>query len=414
MAIEKLSALQVEKQKRPGLYGDGGGLWLQVTDSKSGKPTKAWVFRYMLQGRARKMGLGAVHTVPLKLARERAADLRLKVHDGIDPLAEREALAAAGLARAAKPTKTFQWCAEQYIAGQEAEWKNSKHRQQWRNTLTTYVYPVLGALPVSSIDTELVLQVIEPIWAEKRDTAGRIRGRIETVLNWARARGYRDGDNPARFDGHLKETLPKRSKTRGRKHHAALPYDEVPAFMAELRTSDFISAKALELTILTALRTSEVTCARPEEIDFTKKTWAVPAERMKAGKEHVVPLSDRAIEILQSLDRSGSFLFPGQRTSNKDKPLSNMAMLTYCQSLRPGITVHGFRSSFRDWAGDRTSYPHDLIETALAHAIKDKTEAAYRRSAALEKRARLMADWSSFCATPMAKGQNVVTIGASR
>jgi integrase len=401
--VHKLTPLAIKSKKNPGLYGDGGGLYLKVTDTGS----KSWVLRYMLAGRARYMGLGPVEIVPLGSARDRATEARRKLLDGIDPIAERQASRTEARAEAAK-AMTFQQCAELYISGQEGSWKNAKHRDQWPTTLKTYVYPVIGALSVAAIDTGMVLKVIEPIWNKKPDTAGRVRGRIEAVLSWATVREYRTGDNPARWRGHLDNVLPKRSKVRAVKHHKALPYIEVPAFMGDLRESKFISARALELTILTALRTGEVIGAQWPEFDFAEKIWTVPGARMKAGRDHRVPLSERALTILAELPREAKFVFPGGKVG---KPLSNMAMLELLRGMKGnGLTVHGFRSSFRDWAADRTSYANHVVEMALAHTVKDRVEAAYRRGELMEKRARLMTERAAYCEAPAIAGDNVTPL----
>jgi integrase len=342
------------------------------------------------------MGLGDFDRVSLKDAREKARQAYKLVSDGTDPIDERQARKAAIALEKAK-TITFKECAEKYIAAHEATWRNDKHRDQWKNTLATYAYPVIGKLSVADIDIGLVLKVLEPIWADKPETAGRVRGRMETVLNWATVRKYRSGDNPARWRGHLEQVLPRRSKVARTKHHAALPFADVPGFMGELMIRDGMSAKALEFTILTAARTNETVGARWSEISFKDKVWIVPAERMKGGREHRVPLSETAIALLESLPREGSFVFPG---SKKDSTLSNMAMLEMLRGMRSnGETVHGFRSSFRDWASERTAYPNEVAEMALAHAVRDQTEAAYRRGDLFEKRRRLMADWAAYCSS---------------
>jgi integrase len=406
----KLTPLAIKNAKEPGLYGDGHGLYLQV--SQFG--TKSWLYRFQRDGVARKMGLGALHTVSLADARERAADARRVLLDGIDPIEARRQRRAANKLEAAKAI-TFKQCAEKYIAAQAAGWRNGKHAMQWTATLATYAYPIIGDLPVAAIDTGLVLKVIEPIWNTKSETASRVRGRIESVLNWAKVREYRLGDNPARWRGHLDNVLPRRSKVQKVKHHPALPYAEIPAFMGELRDRQDVSARALEFTILTAARTGEVIGARWSEIEG--KVWTIPAERMKGGKEHQVPLTKRVLAILDSVPREGSFVFPGARAG---KALSNMAMLELLRGMRSaGSTVHGFRSSFRDWAAERTNYPDFVVEKALAHVVADKVEAAYRRGDLFEKRRRLMDDWSAYCASPgrpsrMKGGENVVAMRAAR
>lgn len=392
MASRRLTALKVTREQQPGRYGDGAGLWLHI--GKTGG--KSWVLRYQRDGRAREMGLGPVDLVSLAEARELAREARraLRVQD-IDPIdARRERVVQRRLE--ATRAMTFAACAEKYIEAHRAGWKNLKHAEQWPATLSTYAEPVIGKLPVAAIDTALVLKVLEPIWHEKPETAKRVRGRIEQVLDWATAREYRRGDNPARWRGHMDKLLPARSKVRAIKHHSALPYSELPAFMSDLRQREGISARALELLILTALRTGEVISAIWDEIDLTEKVWTVPPARMKAGREHRVPLSDRAVEILKSLPREDEnpHVFIGGR---KGKPLSNMAMLELMKHIRLGFVPHGFRSTFRDWAAERTSYPNHVAEMALAHVVGDKVEAAYRRGDLFDKRRRLMADWARYC-----------------
>lgn len=403
MAIEKLSAKLVQSLAKPGRYGDGGGLWLQVTAPKAEgrKPTKSWVLRYMLNGRAREMGLGPLDLVSLAEARTRTIAARKLLLDGIDPLeARREQRAAARLEAAA--VLTFEECAARYIAAHESSWKNPKHRAQWSSTLKTYAYPVIGKLSVAAVDTRMVLKVIEPIWQEKPETASRLRGRIEAVLDWATVRTYRTGDNPARWKGHLSEVLPSKSKVAKVKHHAALPYSQVGAFMADLREQIGYSARALEFAILTAARTGEVIGATRSEIDLEAKVWIIPASRMKAEREHRIPLSSRAIEIIEAMpDGEGEYIFPGGR---KGRPLSQMALLTTLRRMGRGdLTTHGFRSTFRDWCAEQTAYPAEAAELALAHTVSDKVEAAYRRGDMFEKRRRMMADWANYCMKPSAE-----------
>ncbi|NTZ41784.1 integrase arm-type DNA-binding domain-containing protein [Altererythrobacter sp. SALINAS58] len=382
------------KNAKPGRHADGGGLHLLVKQSGA----RSWVYRFMLKGRSRDVGLGAAGSGGLSLAdaRDEAVALRLKVKAGIDPLEERDEAAAQTLAeaQAAKVVgMTFRAVAEAYIAANEASWRNDKHRQQWKNTLITYVYPVMGDLPVAEIETAHVLQILEPIWRVKPETASRIRGRIETVLDNAKARGYREGENPARWRGHIAQILPARSRlTRG--HHKAMPYSDVPAFVRALHAREATAALALEFVILTASRSGEVIGAKWNEVDLDKAVWTVPAERMKAAKEHRVPLSPRAVEILESLKPIESeWLFPGA----KGGKLSSMAMAMLLRRMEQDCTVHGFRSSFRDWAAECTAYAHEVCEMALAHTIGNKAEAAYRRGDLFEKRRRLMADWVTFC-----------------
>lgn len=390
--INRLSQLAVTRTTEPGLYADGGNLYLQIT----GAGVKSWLFRYMRNGKSRGMGLGPLHTVGLAEARALALDCRRLLLAGTDPLDARDAeLAAQRVAQA--NDVSFQHCAERYIEAHRAGWKNAKHADQWTNTLTTYAYPVFDSRPVSAIDTSLVMRVLEPIWTTKTETASRLRGRIESVLDWATVRGYRSGENPARLKGHLDTLLPKRSRVQNVEHHPALPYADLPAFMNKLRSGEGVAARALELLILTATRTNEVIGATWQEFNLDEGIWTIPAERMKMRKEHRVPLSARAIALVRAQQevKRGDYVFPGARDK---KPLSNMAMLQLLQRMnRDDITVHGFRSTFRDWAGETTHYPREVCEAALAHGIKDKAEAAYARGDLFAKRAALMQDWDKYC-----------------
>lgn len=389
-----LTPLKV-KNAKPGRHADGGGLHLLVKESGA----RSWVYRFMLNGKSRDLGLGAAagpEALSLADARDTAAALRLKVKAGIDPLEERQRMAAEAeaAAQAAQIAGiTFRGVAEAYIAANEDGWRNPKHRQQWRNTLTTYVYPVMGDLPVAEIGTAHVLQIIEPIWREKAETASRIRGRIETVLDAAKARGYREGENPARWRGHIAQILPARSRlTRG--HHKAMAYDAIPMFLSKLQTRQAVAALALEFTILTAARTNEVLGATWEEIDTDKAVWTIPAARMKAGREHRVPLTPRVLEILETVKVLGKLhLFP----ATGGEKLSGMAMTMLLRRMDVAVTVHGFRSAFRDWAAECTGFPHEVCEMALAHTIGNKVEAAYRRGDLFEKRRKLMEAWASYC-----------------
>jgi integrase len=405
--IGKLTALDVSRAKRRGYYGDGGGLYLLLGPSGA----KSWVFRFREAGRLREMGLGPLHTIGLSEARQKAQDCRKARLDGRDPIEARRAERMAARLDAAK-AMTFKACAERYIASHKAGWKNPKHAEQWPSTLKTYVYPVLGALPVQAVDVGLVMKAVEPIWTVKPETASRVRGRIESVLDWATARGYRQGDNPARWRGHLENLLPNKSKVRRVEHHAALPYDELPEFITELRRQEGIAARALEFTILSVARTGEVIGARWAEINFAERLWTVPAERMKADKEHRVPLSASAIAILEEMQkiRHSDFAFPGAKAR---RPLSNMAFLMLLRRMgRADLTAHGFRSTFSDWCSERTNFPAEVREMALAHTVSDKVEAAYRRGDLFEKRRQLMDAWARFATeTP---GGNVVPIAAAR
>jgi len=390
-AINKLSAMQVNKLTKPGFHGDGGGLYLQITAGG----VKSWLFRYMINGKARGMGLGPIHTVSLAEARGLALTARKQLLDGTDPLDAKHAEQATQKAAKAK-AKTFDECAEAYIDAHRAGWKNEKHAEQWENTLATYASPVFGSLSVSAIDMTLVMKALEPIWSSKTETASRLRGRIESVLDWATVHGYRTGENPARWKGHLDHLLPKRSKVQNVEHHPALPYAEASAFMVELRTQNVLAAKAMELLILTATRTSEVLGARWEEFDQDAKIWVIPKERMKANQEHRVPLSKAALHIVKELSdaRDGDYVFPGR---DKRKPQSNMALLQLLKRMkRTDITAHGFRSTFRDWVGETTNYPREVAEAALAHLLKNKAEAAYARGDLFTKRAAMMQSWADF------------------
>lgn len=395
------------KNATAGRHADGGGLHLLVKPSGA----RSWVYRFMLNGKSRDVGLGAAGQGGLSLAdaRDKATALRLKVRAGIDPLEERdrivsEALAAAQAAKVAGIT--FKSVAETYIAANEGSWRNDKHRQQWKNTLASYVYPVIGELPVAGVDTGHVLSILEPIWSTKTETASRVRGRIETVLDSAKARGYRQGENPARWRGHLAQILPVRTRL-SRGHHKALPYEDVPALVRGLRAREAVAALALEFTILTAARSGEVIGAKWNEVDLDKAMWTVPAERMKAAKEHRVPLSPRAVEILRGIQKLCKYyLFPGAEGGK----LSGMAMPMLMRRMKVEATVHGFRSGFRDWAAECTGYAHEVAEMALAHTIENKVERAYRRGDLFDKRRRLMDDWSAYCTGQGAAGAEMMPI----
>ncbi len=388
----RLSAKAVAKQKHAGYFGDGGGLYLQVTPSGA----KSWIFRYTLNGRAREMGLGSVRVVTLAEARHKAQQERKLLVEKIDPIENRNAHRTAQALDKARQI-TFGECAQKYIEAHRAGWRNEKHAYQWGLSFSETYCGRINALPVTDVDTPLVLEVLEPIWNTKTETATRLRARIERVLDWATTRGYREGENPARWRGHLQNLLSMRKKRDRVKHHPALPYEQIGAFIEALRAQGGTAARALEFTILTAARTGEVINARFEEFDLNKAVWTVPAARMKSGREHRVPLSPRTVEIVRAqLDQGADYLFPGAR---EGKPLSNMAMLMLLKKRlgRGDLTVHGFRSTFRDWTAERTSYPREVCEMALAHTIGDQTEASYRRGDLFDKRRKLMAEWAEHC-----------------
>jgi integrase len=379
-----------------GLHGDGNGLYLQVAQSG----TRSWIYRYQLYGKRRDLGLGGFPSVSLANARRDRDKKRMLVKAGIDPLnvkAKQKALAQEHVVSQKRKAKTFQVCAEEYIAKKEAEWKNAKHGQQWVNTLTQYAFPIIGNTSVEDIENEQILQILNPIWLTKTETATRVRNRIELVLDYASALKYRSSENPARWRGNLEAILPKPSKIRTVKHHKALPYREISQFMSDLSQRDGLAARALELTILTAARTSETLNSTWGEFDLEQKVWTIPASRMKMNKEHRIPLSSTALNILSLLGQTNesSYVFPGMK---QYKPLSNMSMATLLRRMeRTDITVHGFRSTFRDWIAETTNFPQRVAETALAHKLKDNAEAAYQRGDLIEKRRKLMKAWANYC-----------------
>ncbi|MGO9401742.1 MAG: tyrosine-type recombinase/integrase [Xanthobacteraceae bacterium] len=414
LTVKKVSKLV--RAGEPGKHLDSGsadavrGLHLVVVNKRNA----SWQLRYQIDKRTRWMGLGSARDVSLGKAREKAKREREKLADKIDPLAVRKAERATQRLAALKAI-TFAEAARAFVTQHDAAWKNRKHAAQVMSTLETYAFPVLGSLPVAAIDTPLVLRVIEPIWREKTETASRVRGRIESVLAWATVRGYRQGDNPARWKGHLQEALPARGKIAKVEHHAALPYAELPAFMTDLRQREGVAAKALMFTILTAARTGEVAGSKWSEVDLTNAVWTIAGSRMKAGKEHKVALAPQAVALLRDLPREGEdddgYVFIGARPGTG---LSDASMTAVLKRMGRGdITVHGMRSAFKDWASERTNYPNEVSEMALAHKVSDKVEAAYRRGDLLAKRKRLAADWAAYCFSPPAKGE-VVPIGGAR
>jgi integrase len=388
--VDKLTAITVQKLKAPGMYADGAGLYLQVHGAQS----KSWILRYSLRGQAREMGLGSLRKISLADARRKVAEYHKLLDDHIDPIEHRkQTRATAAVANAA--TVTFKEAAKRFISMRSKGLSNVKHAAQWTSTIATYAEPILGKLPVRDIDTGHIYQVLEPIWTTKPETAGRVRGRIERILGWCKANGYRGGENPARWRDNLDQMLPKLSEVKKVRHHPALPYAELPEFIAKLQQEEGIAARALEFAILTAARTEEVILARPSEINKKAKLWTAPPEHMKLKREHLVPLCWRAMQLISGA--SESYVFPNP--SHKDKPLSNMAMLALLDRMGYGhVTVHGFRSTFKDWTRDRTSFENYVSEAALAHASGDKIEAAYARSTVIEKRRKLMEAWAAYCA----------------
>jgi integrase len=430
--IGKLTPAKVNRETRPGLYGDGGGLYLNIGPTGG----QSWLFRYMLNGRAREMGLGPLHTIGLAEARERAQAARQLKLDGIDPLGAREAEKQRKAEEAARAI-SFRNAAESYIKAHRAAWRSEKHALQWSATLEAYAHPVIGDLSVGAVDTAHVTSILDPIWATKAETAARLRGRIEAVLDYAKVHRWRSGENPARWKGHLDHVLPARAKVAQVEHHPALPWREIGAFMAKLGEEDGTGALALRFTILTAARTNEVIGVTWGEIDMTapKKvlighdengepiiettgaTWTVPGDRMKAGKTHRVPLSEPALTVLREAAKERKSespdvpVFPGGKSKSRGS-LSNMSMFMLLRRIgRHDLTVHGFRSTFRDWAAERTTYQREVVEAALAHTIESKVEAAYRRGDLFEKRRRLMTEWATFCGrVAVAEGADVVPL----
>lgn len=405
---KELTALEVKRLTKPGLHAVGGvaGLYLQVTHSGA----RSWILRATVGKRRRDIGLGGYPDVPLAQAREKAREARELIKQGIDPVEQRKAARTALIAAQASRI-TFDQAAARFLSSKRHEFKNAKHAAQWESTLKTYASPIIGRLPVSEVELPHIVEILEPIWTTKTETASRLRGRIEAVLAWATVAGYRSGDNPARWKGHLDAVLPKPSKVAKVKNHRALPIDDMGAFMVALRKREGMAAKALEFLILTAARSGEVRGATWDEIDLKAKVWTIPAERMKAGKEHRVPLSDPAVALLEALPRlAGSpYVFPSARGGM----LSDMALSALMKRMAVDAVPHGFRSTFRDWCAERTNYPREVAEMALAHTISDKVEAAYRRGDLFEKRRRLMADWARFCDTTQKASGEVVPLQRS-
>lgn len=399
-ALNRLTTTAVANLTRqgksvPGTYHDGGGLYLQISKSQGA----SWLFRYMYKGVARGMGLGPLAFVSLKEARIKSQECRILLWKDTDPLESRKQQAQAGQPETATGG-TFKDCALAYVGAHRSGWKNAKHADQWKNTLETYAYPVIGDLPVAQVDIALVKKILEPIWRTKTETASRLRGRIESILDWATVHGYRTGDNPARWRGRLDILFPRQSRVATVQHHPALPYAEIATFMSDLGKQDGVAAVALEFLILTATRTSEVINSTWSEINLDQAVWTIPRARMKAGKEHRIPLSAPTLALLAKMkdESDGDHVFPGRQ---RNKPLSNMAMLQLLKRMgRTDLTAHGFRSTFRDWSAECTNHPREVQEAALAHTLVNKTEAAYQRGDLFEKRVLLMRDWAIYCCSP--------------
>jgi integrase len=429
MAIHLLSEVFVTNKKKPGLYGDGGGLYLQVTRTKGGV-SKSWIFRYAVatgpdERKERKMGLGPVHTVGLAAARAKALECRQLRDKGLDPIEEREKANREAALQVIKNI-TFEKAADAYIAAHKGEWRTAKHLKQWRRSLEQHCFKVLGELHVREIDDGLVVRALEPIWTDTRATASRIRGRIERILDWARVNGYREGENPARWDGHLEYALTDHKKaerkTRKKEHFPALPYAQMPEFMAALRTRQTTAAQCLEFAILTAARSGEAIGTKWPEIDIGAQVWTVPPERMKGFREHRVMLSDAAIALIEHMRklRSSDYVFPGHRRRrpgdrSRGQPVGERSLLKVIEKMNETnkkaklplwtdpkqggrrITPHGFRSSFKDWSSECTNFRSEISEAALAHIEGDKVKAAYERTTFDQKRRELMAAWADHC-----------------
>ena len=388
---KELSALEVSRICEQGLHfvGNVPGLILQVKGA-----SRSWILRIPIGGKRRDVGLGGYPAIGLAQARNSARDIRIKVVQGIDPIQERRNQQAA-LRVAQGKQKTFHEVASGFLGDRSPGWRNPKHRQQWENTLAVYAVPEIGNLFVKDIELAHILNILRPIWTTKTETASRLRGRLENVLDWAKVHGYREGENPARWKGNLDMILPAPNKTKKVKHHKALPYSQVGSFMVDLRNRSGIAAKALEFTILTATRSGEVRGATWQEIDISKAEWTIPSERMKAGKEHRIPLSSQVIELLKGIPVGGAneIIFKAPRGGM----LSDMSLGAVLKRMKIQVTTHGFRSTFRDWAGETTAFTREVIEHALAHQLQDKAEAAYARGTLLVKRRKLMEAWSIYC-----------------
>jgi integrase len=412
-SVERLSDLTVRALRLPGRYTDGAGLVLNI--AKGG--TKSWMFRYRDRQtfKIREMGLGSVLAVPLKLARELAAECRATLARGFDPINakhQRQTAERVDVAIQKAKAMTFGDCCARYIAAHESSWRNAKHRQQWQNTLDTYAKDLMP-LPVGEVTTDIVVKALEEIWSAKTETATRVRQRIEAVLDWATVRQFRKGENPARWRGHLDHLLPAPAKVRKVEHQAAMPYTDAPAFMAALRARRGQSARLMELVILTACRVGEAAAAEWSEFDLDGSVWTIPGARMKAGREHRVALSPAATTMLEALPKNRRYVFPGTGKRATHMNPESARKLLQKDMGHEGLTVHGFRSAFRDWAAERTGFPAEVVEMALAHAIESKVEAAYRRGDLFAKRSKLMQAWAGYLATVPATDANVSPIKKS-
>lgn len=422
--VAALSDVAVRNMKKPGVHTVGGVTGLKLQIAKSG--ARSWILRATVAGKVRDIGLGSCANISLKQARELAREMHQQIQIGIDPVAERQQK-RQDLAAARARIKSFDACAEEYIQLQEPKWKGPKQASQWRASIRDYASPILGHLSVADIDTPHILNVLQPIWITKTETASRVRGRIENILSYATTSGYRQGENPARLRGHLDNLLPKASQVKSKGHHAALPYQDIGRFMADLRIRDTTSARALEFSILTACRSGEIRGAKWSEINLQSQQWTIPANRMKAKKEHIVPLSSAAIAVLKtqrSVRNTSEFVFPGARGGQmSDVTISKFVKSMNDISIAKGhsgyvdphqnnavVTPHGFRSSFRDWAAEQSNFPREVIEHALAHQLKDKAEAAYQRGSALPKRIKLMEAWADYCGRAVSNLDKIVRI----
>ena len=394
--------------QKPGRFADGGGLYLQVATTKDGSLTRSWLFRFTLHGKARQMGLGPAVAGSLAKAREDAQEASGQVRAGIDPIEHRKAERAKAQAEA-EAAKTFKVCAREYLKAHGNSWRNDKHRRQWETTLETYAYPIIGNMDVAEIGRAEVTKVLKPIWQTKNVTASRLRGRIAKILGWARYMDYRTGDNPADWKDNLEHDLPKKSQVHIPEHFAALPYQDIGQFMADLRGVDAVSARCLEFLILTTSRTGEAIGATWDEIDHKRKLWSLPPERMKTKVAHNVPLSDDALAIIDAMPEvdGNPYIFPGHK---EGKPLSNMALLQLLKRMNLDVTAHGFRSTFRDWSAERTAFPRMVPELCLAHGPQDKTEAAYLRASLMDQRRQLLEQWATYCGTVAGEQGNVTPI----